>query len=579
VELVKYDRRFNQIMEFLLGRILVANNMDSAIELARINNYKVRVVTLQGDQVNPGGSLTGGSSRNQSSGLLGRTREIEELSKVISAWDSELEVENQKIVLQKEELEESLKTKEKLESELKGLSEAKGIMAVDRKHKEERISRLAESVRMLNFELADVRAQLINFSDREIETRRQMESSEQKLGQLQTQQVNLERLVKETSIQVQELTGEITSAKVETARWEQELNQTKLLIMEEKELLQSYFALLEEKKTELASVRQFGEELIEAQDEVEQSIQVTTQQLNEKKYSLLELREKRERLSLETINQEESVQNKNRQAKNMEQQLHQSELRIARWEAEWEAGCSRLQVEYNLTWEEALAYLTQEDKGFLQERVLALKEQIEKLGPVNYTALDEYPETLKRFDFLTTQKNDLLEAGDSLFQLIDELNKSMTERFEEGFGAVNQAFQEVFKELFNGGHAELLLDDPDNILETGVNIIAQPPGKKAQLLSLLSGGERSFTAIALLFAFLKVKPSPFCLLDEIEAALDEANAKRFVQYLRNLSDQTQFILISHRRTTMESADRLYGITMEESGVSKLLTVELEDRVS
>jgi chromosome segregation protein len=579
VELVRYDQRLNQIMESLLGKILVADNMDSAIELARMNNYRVRVVTLQGDQVNPGGSLTGGSTRSQSSGLLSRAREIEELFKLTNTWNSELEIENQKIALQKKELEEAFRLKEHLESELKGLNETKGILAVDRKYKEEEIDRLTESIRMLNFELTDTRAQLIGLGDRAIEKSRQIEFSEQKLRQLQTQQKDLERLVKETSIQIQGLTEEITSAKVEAARWEQELNQTKLLIAEEKELLQSHLALLEEKKNESGDFLQIGKELIQTQDEVEQRIQAITQQLNEKKYSLLERREKREKLSSETIKQEESVQNKNRRARNMEQQLHQSELRIARWEAEWKAGCSRLQEEYNLTWEEALTYLTQEDRVLLQERVVTLKQQIEKLGPVNYTALDEYPETLQRFEFLTTQKNDLLEAGDSLFQLIDELNNSMAERFEEGFGAVNQAFQEVFKELFNGGHAELFLDDPDNILETGVNIIAQPPGKKAQLLSLLSGGERSFTAIALLFAFLKVKPSPFCLLDEIEASLDEANAKRFIQYLRNLSDQTQFILISHRRTTMESADRLYGITMEESGVSKLLTVELEDRVS
>lgn len=266
------------------------------------------------------------------------------------------------------------------------------------------------------------------------------------------------------------------------------------------------------------------------------------------------------------------------QARDMEQQIHQNELRIARWQGEWESGNDRLQEEYHLAWKDALGYLSPEKKDSLQEKIAFYKQKIEELGPVNYTALEEYPETLKRFEFLSTQKNDLDEAGRTLQELIGELDKSMIERFQEGFTAVNEAFKEVFKQLFNGGQAELLLDDPDNLLETGVRIMAQPPGKRAQLLSLLSGGERSFTAIALLFAFLKVKPSPFCLLDEIEAALDEVNVKRFVQYLRKLSKHTQFIIISHRRGTMESADRLYGITMEESGVSKLLTVELEDRL-
>lgn len=578
VDLVKYDRRFNEVMESLLGRIIVANHMDSAIELAKANNYRLRVVTLQGDQVNIGGSLTGGSTKSLSSGLLSRTREIEELTDNIKELNSQLEIKRQDIVFKKQEREELFISKEQLESELISLSEAKGILAVDRKHKEERNSHLEERIRMLNYELMDVKAQDTELKDREVETGKLMELSKQKISELQIQQADLERLVRETKAEAEELTEEITAAKVEAARWEQELNQTKQLRIEENEGLQSSCDLIEEKKTELSSVKQFEEELIKGQAEAEESTQETTKQLNEKKFSLVELRKEKEAFSTKTIKREEDVQIKNRQAKEMEQQLHQQELRITRWQAEWEAGCTRLLEEYGLNWEESLSYLTQSKREPLQERIFLLKQQIEGLGPVNYTALEEYPEALKRFDFLTTQKDDLVEAGDSLLLLIGELDKSMIERFEEGFRAVNEAFTEVFKQLFNGGDAELKLDDPDNLLETGVMIMAQPPGKKAQLLSLLSGGERSFTAIALLFAFLKVKPSPFCLLDEIEAALDEANVKRFVQYLRRLSEHTQFILISHRRGTMESADKLYGITMEESGVSKLLTVEFEERV-
>lgn len=578
VDLVKYDKRFNEVMESLLGRILVADNMDSAIEIARINNYRVRVVTLQGDQVNPGGSLTGGSTRSQNSGLLSRAREIEELSASIGKLNTELGAKKREVMLKKKELEELLRAKEDIETELKGLSEAKGIMAVDRKHKEERKGRLEESLRMTAYELTNVRTQFKELSKGKLEIDKLMELSGQRIDELQTEQTNLEKLLKETNAEIQKLAEQITSGKVESARWEQELNQTRQLIREEKERVQSSYNLIGEKKTELSSVVQVQEELSKGQSEAEESIRVTTQQLNDQKFRLVELRKEREIRSAETIQQEEEVQMKRRQAKDMEQQLHQNELRITRWQTEWETGCVRLQEEYNLSWEEALIYQTEEKKEPLLERILSLKQQIEELGPVNYTALDEYPEALKRFDFLTTQKNDLVDAGDSLLGLIGELDRSMIERFEEGFRAVNEAFKEVFQQLFNGGYAELQMDDPENLLETGVKIIAQPPGKKAQLLSLLSGGERSFTAIALLFAFLKVKPSPFCLLDEIEAALDEANVKRFVQYLHTLSEHTQFIVISHRRGTMESADRLYGITMEESGVSKLLTVELEERV-
>lgn len=579
VDLVRYDKRFQAVMEFLLGRIIIADNMDSAAEIARANNYRVRVVTLLGDQVNPGGSLTGGSTKSQNSGLLSRAREIEELTELIKTITSELETQKQAILLKQQNIDGLFLTKGKLEKELTELSEAQGILAVDRKHKEERADRLAEELLASTYELKEVSNQYHEICGKELVLNEEREVCDQKIKDLYGQQAELEELVKQTNWQIQDLSEEITGLKVEAAKWEQQLKQTRQLLTEETERLMASTQLIEEKTAELEKQHRFEEELISGQAEAEVLIQTVTGELDERKLNLVELRQEREVLAAATIRQEEEVQIKQRRAKEMEQQLHQTELRITRWQTEWEAGSARLLEEYGLSWEEALPYQTQEKKELLQEKITQLKSRIEELGPVNYTSLEEYPETLKRFDFLTSQKNDLVEAGNSLLELIAELDKSMMERFEVGFRAVNEAFQEVFRQLFNGGYAELQLDDPDNLLETGVKIIAQPPGKKAQLLSLLSGGERSFTAIALLFAFLKVKPSPFCLLDEIEAALDEANVKRFVQYIQTLSDQTQFILISHRRGTMESADRLYGITMEESGVSKLLTVELEERVS
>lgn len=577
VDLVRFDKRFKEVMESLLGRILIADNMDSAIEIARANQYRVRVVTLQGDQVNPGGSLTGGSSKGQNSGLLSRVREIEEISLKIKSLQAELEEKKTERLELIRKLENLLREKEILEEKLKSEREAKGILAVERKHKEDRLGRLQESLQLQALQLSEARQELAGLEERKKITVLQIQNSEKRLQELQNEQTTLEKLVKETTAQAEELGKEITTAKVEAGRWDKEKDQTRQLILEEQERLQRNRELIAEKRNELTNAQQFEEELIKGQDDAEKSIQEITQHLNEKKLSLVELRREKENFSTETIKKEEDLHIKRRQAKEIEQQLHQNELRLARWQTEWETGCLRLEEEYNLQWEQALGYQSQEKKDLLQEKIVSLKTQIEELGPVNYTALDEYPEALKRFEFMTSQRADLLQAGESLNQLIAELDKSMIERFAEGFKAVNEAFKEVFRQLFNGGYAELQLDDPDNLLETGVRIIAQPPGKKAQLLSLLSGGERSFTAIALLFAFLKVKPSPFCLLDEIEAALDEANVKRFVQYLHTLSDHTQFILISHRRGTMESADRLYGITMEESGVSKLLTVELDDR--
>jgi len=212
----------------------------------------------------------------------------------------------------------------------------------------------------------------------------------------------------------------------------------------------------------------------------------------------------------------------------------------------------------------------------IRKKVKLLKLSIEELGPVNLTAIEEYERVLERHTFLTEQRNDLIEAQNTLNETIREMDEEMATRFKESFDKIQQQFREVFRELFGGGHADLILLDPDNLLETGIEIVAQPPGKKLQSLSLLSGGERALTAIALLFAILNSRPVPFVILDEVEAALDEANVERYSRYLRKLSRDTQFIVITHRKGTMEGADVLYGITMQESGVSKLVSVKLED---
>jgi len=578
VDLIQFDKKFTNVMQSLLGRILIATNMDAAIELAKKNNYRVRVVTLQGDQVNVGGSLTGGSIRGQNSGILGRTREIEDISLNVSDMRAQLEKKKQDGMIWKSELEELNKYQQRMNEEIKELSESKRIIALERKHREEGIKRLEEAIKVQNYELEEAEKQLKELGSLEEDKTKLVKEVEEEFVHLQAQQKELERVVEETATEVQKVTEQITASKVESARWEQELDQTRQLIAEENERLQLIEKSIGEKQTELASHQSLEKELIKDQEEAEKNIQESTKYLDEKRLTLVELRREKEDLSSSTIRKEEELQTRRRKAKEMEQQIHQNELRVARWQAEWENGSTRLEEEYDLPWDKAVSYITEDKKDLLQERISLLKQQIEELGPVNYTALEEYPEATKRFEFLSSQRHDLVEASKSLQQLINDLDKNMIERFQEGFKAVNEAFQEVFKNLFNGGNAELQLEDPENLLETGVRIIAQPPGKKAQLLSLLSGGERSFTAIALLFAFLNVKPSPFCLLDEIEAALDETNVRRFVKYLHKLSHSTQFILISHRRGTMESADWLFGITMEESGVSKLLAVELEEKI-
>jgi chromosome segregation protein len=263
--------------------------------------------------------------------------------------------------------------------------------------------------------------------------------------------------------------------------------------------------------------------------------------------------------------------------KQVEDQLRQTEVRVNRLDVELDNLLNKLAEEYELGFELAKArYRVPDDVPAAQNEVKELKRQIASLGSVNLGAIEEYERVNERYQFLTEQKNDLVEAKAALYQVIREMDEEMSKRFKSSFEAIRSQFVVVFAKLFGGGRADLILSEPDKLLETGIEIVAQPPGKKLQNLQLLSGGERALTAMALLFAILRVKPVPFCVLDEVEAALDEANVSRFAEYLRDFSEQTQFIVVTHRKGTMEAADVLYGVTMEEGGVSKLVSVRLDD---
>ena len=265
------------------------------------------------------------------------------------------------------------------------------------------------------------------------------------------------------------------------------------------------------------------------------------------------------------------------QLKQVEENLHQTEVRVTRLDVELENLLKKLAEEYELSYELAKErYPVPEDIQGTQSRVRELKREIASLGDVNLGAIEEYARVSERYEFLDSQKNDLIEAKTTLYQVIREMDEEMSKRFKTTFDAIRSHFGIVFAKLFGGGRADLILSEPENMLDTGIEIVAQPPGKKLQNLQLLSGGERALTAIALLFSIIRVKPVPFCVLDEVEAALDEANVSRFAEYLREFSEMTQFIVVTHRKGTMEEADVLYGVTMQEGGVSKLVSVRLED---
>ncbi|WP_043933360.1 chromosome segregation protein SMC [Bacillus sp. EB01] len=575
--LVGFDEKYRQIIENLLGTVLIARDLKGANEIARTMQYRFRIVTLEGDVVNAGGSMTGGALKQNSTSLLSRKTELDDLKVKIN----EMEEKTAK-------LEDSVKQL-KLDVTLKQAAQEES-----RKAGED--NRLSEQ--RLKGELREAELQLKNINER-------LSIYDMEKGLLQEEKQGLQK-------RKQELEEILLTAKEKIAALDTEiasLTQKKALAVTSREALTEDINSL---KVEYASKNEqyvhareradrIAEELAEVTEKLdtyqedhdllvsemqgnssgeEQLIAAASQKLRDKENALKLISARREeRLQLNSVLEQIEAEAKElrRQHKGMSEALKDEEVKLNRLDVELEAKLGHLREEYLLTFDGAKQQypltIPAEDA---RRRVKLIKRAIDELGNVNLGAIEEYERVSERYEFLLVQKNDLQVAKDTLFQVIGEMDEEMIKRFEETFTAIRSHFETVFRALFGGGRADLRLTNPDDLLNTGVDIVAQPPGKKLQNLGLLSGGERALTAIALLFSILKVRPVPFCILDEVEAALDEANVYRFSQYLKRYSAGTQFIVITHRKGTMEEADVLYGVTMQESGVSKLVSVRLED---
>jgi chromosome segregation protein len=410
------------------------------------------------------------------------------------------------------------------------------------------------------------------------------QEAEQTLELLLQEEASLQQAIRDAEISrkasesaKEELQSQLTDLKVNAASISQEMMSSQ---DQQRRLQQD----LEDVDGELSGNRTLFQQLEQDMQALQQESTLQIEQLNDLKLRKQQCSEeidykRAERAGwLQKLELEENETRTQRvQLKQVEEQLHQTEVRVTRFDVELENLLKKLSEEYELSYELAKErYPVPEDVPGTQNRVRDLKREIASLGDVNLGAIEEYARVSERYDFLSEQKNDLIDAKTTLYQVIREMDVEMSKRFKTTFDAIRSHFGIVFSKLFGGGRADLILSEPDNLLDTGIEIVAQPPGKKLQNLQLLSGGERALTAIALLFSIIRVKPVPFCVLDEVEAALDEANVTRFAEYLREFSESTQFIVVTHRKGTMEEADVLYGVTMEEGGVSKLVSVKLED---
>ena len=573
--LVHVEPQYRGLASYLLGRVVVAENIDCAIALARKFRYSLRIVTLEGELLSAGGSMTGGAFKN-SSNLLGRRREIEEL-----------EAACKKALVRVDEIQKDLSLNEGLLTEERENLErlrAAGQEAILRRNTiqigiaglEEKKTEIAESSTDMVRENQDLEEQL-----------REIGRSQE---QLREEEERLEGQNAQTSREIERLTGELERARQDSDARRQELSGAQ---METSGLHQRHQFALEN----IRRVREEMRRLDEEKRELSQGAGGSSQAIASREAEIGQLRELIESTGRKSAQLEEEIE-KARQEKEA-QTARQNTFFARREEISGEMGrldkeLLRLQnqseklsermesyvnymwSEYELTRQGAEA-LRDEDApelGQLKRRLEELKSSIRSLGNVNVNAIEDYKEISERYEFMKTQHGDLVKAEEALLKIIEELDAGMRRQFEEKFREIQREFDKVFKEMFGGGSGKLELLEDEDLLEAGIQIIAQPPGKKLQNMMQLSGGEKALTAIALLFAIQNLKPSPFCLLDEIEAALDDSNVDRFAKYLHKLTKYTQFIVITHRRGTMMAADRLYGITMQEKGVSTLVSVNL-----
>jgi chromosome segregation protein len=577
VSLVKFESRYAEVMNNLLGNVVITKDLKGANELAKILQYRCRLVTLEGDIVNPGGSMTGGAVKQKTSSLLTRKGELEDLkAKLVimeektAGLEKTVKALKEEVQLTDQQLDEIRKNGEELrlnEQAVKGeLREA-----------ELGVKNINERLAIYDLEKGQFSDEKNGLLKRKEELYKALETYQVNVTELDTQIVKLTEQKTSDLTSKETLTNEINDLKVEFASKNEQFTNIKerfTLTTEDLEESEKRLALYTEDLSLLSSEMtnsSSGEEQLEAAAKLKQQDKETTLQLITTR--------RQERLSLVDVLEDMELEAKElkRLHKGMIVVLKDEEVKINRLDVELENRLTHLREEYLLSFEGAKEqYPLTIPVEEARKKVKLIKLAIEELGSVNLGAIEEYERVSERYEFLNEQKSDLQEAKDTLYQVIEEMDIEMKKRFEQTFNGIREHFEPTFRALFGGGRADLVLTVPEDLLNTGVEIVAQPPGKKLQNLGLLSGGERALTAIALLFSILKVRPVPFCILDEVEAALDEANVYRFSQYLKQYSKETQFIVITHRKGTMEEADVLYGVTMQESGVSKLVSVRLEE---
>ena len=576
-ELVSCENKYKGVLEHLLGRTIIAKDLDSGIKIMRAGRHAFRLVTLEGDVMNPGGSMTGGSVQSRMTSLLSRERELSEhrvkLQEIkvglLGAQEEMAAIEAERSELKRERAELFDRGHQQdiaCAREEAHLQRAQDELDAHKGH----VERVQSAYNQLNDQLANVQSEIALIQSRQDDASQLREAH-------QAETITLQKEIVELRQSVSGLQATVSDARVQIAARERDLN-----------ALTSDRDRLNREKNDVAKLLSESEQLLEtsaqslARDAAQ--LQADMRSLDDYKTQLNQSREAFQALDEKRIAAQNRLKTVGEQLDAVRsafdettERSHQSEIQLSRIQSEFTQMTDRMWEDYELSYEGAQAF---RDESFKltdsEKRIAQIRARIKSMGSVNVAAVDEFRETVARYEEMSTQRDDLMKAELDLASIIEELARKMEAQFKTEFAKLNLFFKETFAQLFGGGQAELRLADPKDALNCGIDIVAQPPGKKLQMLSLLSGGERALTAIAILFAMLNLKPTPFCFLDEIEAALDDANIDNYADFLKAYSKDTQFVIVTHRKGSMERCDALYGVAMEEKGVSRMVSVRLSE---
>lgn len=573
-DLIKVNKKYEEVILNLLGRTVIVEDMDVAVKLAKQNNYSFKIVTVKGDIINPSGGITGGSIAAKTVNILGRAREIEDLEKELKQISEKIEKETK----EKEEYEKSIENVlEEVEALEKSLQEIDIVYATDK----QKVLAVDENIEKLKTRLEKYRTEQNELKTLKEDILKQKEEKQKEIETLQTEIEALNQEVEQYAVlnkdnqkYIDDLNFDITNLKISVSSFDESETSIDEMVERINQDIENCNASVKNKEEQMTKIGQDNKNLEASLEEYKEQIETIKLEVTNSSKNIEELKNERTAKNEEQSKTDKEILSQFNVIEDLKAQIVKMDVKKTKLEEDIEEIINKMWEEYEITPNNVDGYEKPANVAETTKKVNSLRNQIKNLGSINIDSIEEYKQTKERYDFMCEQRLDLEDGAAKLKKVISDMTATMKEQFEVKFNIINQNFGEVFRELFGGGKAELILTDTDNILECGIEIQVQPPGKKLQSMSLLSGGEKAFTAIALLFAILKINPAPFCVLDEIEAALDDVNVYRFADYLKRFSNNTQFLVITHRKGTMEAADTVYGITMQENGISKLLSMKL-----